>query len=78
MVSRTYAKWEAEEMMPLYEKLYDTERKVFQDSGIKFIKFSEKDAKWFNNIVEEVYWEDSGKRLGDKEYVNKIRKIMGK
>ena len=56
LLAKTYAKWEAEEMMPWYDKLYTTERKALQDSGVKFIKFSNEGNKRFNEILEEEYW----------------------
>ncbi len=78
LVAKTYAKWEAEEMMPWYEQLYSTERKALQDKGVKFVKFSAEDAKRFNDIVEEAYWNGIEQKLGNKEYAARLRKLAGK
>jgi TRAP-type C4-dicarboxylate transport system substrate-binding protein len=78
LVANTYVKWEAEELMPYYEQLYNTERKALEDKGIKFVKFSSDDAKRFNRIVEEVFWEAIAQKVGDKEYAAKLRKLAGR
>jgi TRAP-type C4-dicarboxylate transport system substrate-binding protein len=78
LVANTYAKWEAEELMPWYEQLYSTERKALEEKGIKFVKFGSDDAKRFNEVVEEVYWEAIAQKVGDKEYAAKLRKLVGK
>ncbi len=78
LMAKTYAKWEAEDMMPWYERLYSTERKALEDKGVKFVKFSSEDSKRFNDIVEEAYWTGIEQKLGNKEYAAQLRKLAGK
>jgi len=77
VLSRTFAKWEAEELMPWYEKLYETERKALVDKGIKFVKFTDEGKRKFMYAVEEEHWKAMAKNLG-KEKADFLRKLVGK
>ncbi|MCJ7596079.1 MAG: TRAP transporter substrate-binding protein DctP [Desulfobacterales bacterium] len=78
LVAGTYAKWEREELMPGYEKLYDVERKALQDKGIKFVKFSDEGKKEFMRAVEEESWKALAKKMGDENQLDRLRKLVGK
>ncbi len=79
LLAKTYAKWEAEQMMTWYDQLYTTERNALQEKGVKFVKFPDSDKKRFNEVVEDEYWKGLEQKLGgNKELVTKLRKIAGR
>ncbi len=68
------AKYERD-MVAYFEKEYEKERELLRKSGVKFIKFSEPEAKKYVQTAYDAYWEDVAKKVPN--LVADLKKLSG-